>query len=93
MAKKNLQSIAAALQPAAETLPTQKPATSPKAEAPAVGEPTVQFSFGLRRSQRKQLARLAADSDQTMRALILKALKEKGLEVTDEDLLDLRKRN
>jgi hypothetical protein len=59
---------------------------------PAPVEPIVQFSFGLRKSQRKELQRLAADVDMTMRAFILDALKEKGLPVTEEDLLDLRKR-
>lgn len=94
MARKNLKSIATALQPAAEKLPTQKVLASPPptAETPAVAEPIVQFSFGLRRSQRKQLARLAADSDMTMRAFILNALKEKGLDVTSDDLLDLRRK-
>jgi hypothetical protein len=40
---------------------------------------------------RKQLDRLAADADMTMRAFVLHALKEKGLDVRDEDLVDLRK--
>ena len=93
MAKKNLQSIASALQPAADTLPTQNvPNPAAKAVKSATAEPIVQFSFGLRRTQRKQLARLAADEDMTMRAFILNALKEKGLEVSDEDLLDLRRK-
>ncbi|WP_299211996.1 hypothetical protein, partial [uncultured Tateyamaria sp.] len=94
MARKNLQSIASALQPAAENLPTQKdsaPSPAPP-ETPTMAEPIVQFSFGLRRSQRKQLARLAAEDDMTMRAFILNALKEKGLEVSSEDLLDLRRK-
>lgn len=94
MAKKNLRSIASALQPAADALPTQNVSSStPKAEPPADAEPVVQFSFGLRRSQRKNLARLAADADMTMRAFILNALKEKGLDVTSDDLLDLRRRS
>lgn len=94
MSKKNLRSIATALKPAAEQLPTQNVqiAAPPAAEIPAPSEPSVQFSFGLRKSQRKELARLAADEDMTMRAFILNALKEKGLTVTDDDLLDLRRR-
>jgi hypothetical protein len=54
-------------------------------------EPQVQFAFGLRKSLRKQLARLADDADLNMRASILNALKEKALDVTEADLLDLRK--
>lgn len=90
MTKKNLQGIAAALKPAAAQLPTQH--TTTPGSAANVGEPLVQFSFGLRRSLRKELQRLAADQDMTMRAFILDALKEKGLSVTDDDLLDLRKK-
>ena len=52
----------------------------------------MQFAFGLRKSLRKELARLAADADMTMRAFILDALKKKKLPVTEEDLADLRRR-
>jgi uncharacterized protein (DUF2461 family) len=45
----------------------------------------------MRRSLRRELRRLAADSEMTMRALVLGALRKKGLTVTDDDLLDLRK--
>ncbi len=38
-----------------------------------------------------QFDRLAADA-MTMRAFVLHALREKGLDVNDEDLVDLRKR-
>ena len=47
------------------------------------------FNFPL--SMRKQLARLASDADMTMRAFVLNALKEKGLSVREDDLIDLRK--
>jgi hypothetical protein len=88
-------------------LPTQKPTAQPVAvvaeqdtaptpprpvaAAPASTEETVQFSFGLRKSQRRQLAQLAGDADMTVRAFILDALKAKGLDVKPEDLDDLRK--
>lgn len=95
MAKKDLRSVAAALTPVAETLPTQRvaepAAQAPKAK-PASTEEVVQFSFGLRKSQRKELRRLAEDADMTVRAFILDALKGRGLTVNEEDLLDLRKR-
>lgn len=94
MSKKDLRSVAASLTSVASSYPTQKVAVPPAADAEpaAPAEPIVQFSFGLRKSQRKELQRLASDADMTMRAFILDALKEKGLSVTDEDLLDLRKR-
>jgi hypothetical protein len=91
---KNLQSVAASLGHVASKYPSQHvPPPQPPAqpEAPPAGEGTVQFSFGLRKSLRKELKRLAEDADMTMRSFVLKALKEKGLSVTDDDLLDLRK--
>jgi hypothetical protein len=45
----------------------------------------------MRKELRKQLARLASDTDMTMRAFVLNALKEKGLSVREDDLVDLRK--
>ena len=90
MAKKDLRSVAASLTAVAASYPTQNVQSS---ERPAeTAEPIVQFSFGLRKSLRRELQHLAADADMTMRAFILDALKEKGLSVTDEDLLDLRRK-
>lgn len=94
MTKKNMQSIVTALTPMAGTLPTQRPQpvqAVPKLAPASANEPLVQFSFSLRKSQRKQLARLASDEDVPMRAFILEALREKGLDVTEDDLRDLRK--
>jgi len=97
MVKKDLRSVAASLSSVAASLPTQHIAVVPSVVAtdrPASRsmEPIVQFSFGLRKSQRRELQRLAADADMTMRAFILNALKEKGLPVTEDDLLDLRRK-
>jgi hypothetical protein len=90
MSKKNLQSVTASLTDLAATMPSQKPLSVVR--GPAVPtEPLVQFSFSMRRSLRRELDRLAADADMTMRSFVLGALKEKGLAVTDDDLLDLRK--
>jgi hypothetical protein len=87
--KKNLQSITASLGDLAATMPTQRPmSVVPRA---VHSEPLVQFSFSMRRSLRKELDQLALANDTTMRAFVLSALKEKGLSVTDDDLLDLRK--
>lgn len=54
-------------------------------------EPTSQFSFSLRKSLRTELSIRASESDITMRGLVLLALREYGLSVTDEDLVDRRK--
>jgi hypothetical protein len=46
--------------------------------------------FYLRKSQRLQIAQLAAEADMPMRSFILTALRSKGLAVLDEDLVDRR---
>jgi hypothetical protein len=101
MKSKNLQSVTGSLSDLAATMPTQRPlsivmpggeaAPQPVTTRATPSEPLAQFSFSMRRSLRRELDRLAADSDVTMRAFVLDALKAKGLAVTDDDLLDLRK--
>jgi hypothetical protein len=88
MMKKNLQSVAASLGDLAATMPTQKPLLVVRS---APSEPLVQFSMRMRKSLRRELDRLAIDHDTTMQAFVLSALRDKGLSVTDDDLLDLRK--
>ena len=51
----------------------------------------VQFTMRMRKSLRRELDRLAIDNDTTMQAFVLSALRDRGLSVTDDDLLDLRK--
>ena len=101
MGKKSLENVTADLSALAAAMPTQRPAVPPRvlppqpqrstAQRKCAIEPLIQFSFSLRKSLRKELARLASDADMTMQAFILSALKEKGLTVTDEDLVDRRK--
>ena len=91
MTKKDLRSVAASLSAVAAHLPTQN-VHAITTSRPAPAETVVQFSFGLRKSQRREFQQLAADADMTMRAFILDALKAKGLTVTAEDLLDLRRK-
>lgn len=96
MAKKDLASVQANLAELAGTMPTQAaPARAGKGarQAPAApSEELTQFSLSLRKSLRKELTQLAVDADMTMRAFVLMALKEKGLSVSNEDLVDRRKR-
>jgi hypothetical protein len=93
MSKKDLASVTADLSALAQMMPTQRPAvaepTALRVVAPT--EEMIQFSLSLRKSLRKQLARLADDADMTMRAFVLDALKAKGLDVRRDDLADLRK--
>ena len=92
MAKKDLRNVAASLSAVAAQLPTQNVHSIVAPRPSPTEEPVVQFSFGLRKSQRRELQRLASDADMTMRAFILDALKAKGLTVTADDLLDLRRK-
>jgi hypothetical protein len=79
-----------ALASLAKDYPTQRAPSKPVSRA-GEGEPVIQFSLSLRKSLRKQLMLLASDADMTMRAFVLHALKDKGLDVQPDDLLDLRK--
>jgi hypothetical protein len=104
--KKHLASLETDLAALAQQLPSQNvPAANqgghkrhPAAEVKETPEsmpeeePVIQFSLSLRESLRKQLAQLALESDCTMRAFVLNALKDKGLNVTGADLIDRRKR-
>jgi hypothetical protein len=93
MSKKDLASVTADLSALAQTMPTQRLAIPEplalKAVVPA--EEITQFSLSLRKGLRKQLARLADETDMTMRAFVLDALRAKGLDVRPDDLADLRK--
>jgi hypothetical protein len=105
MSKKDLARVTTDLSALASMMPTQRPAAAPEPEpqvlrvalAPPApkpkgqGEEITQFSLSLRKDLRKQLARLADDADMTMRAFVLNALKDKGLDVRADDLADLRK--
>ncbi len=94
MSKKDLASVTADLSALASMMPTQRPGFSEPLALRVVaapGEEVIQFSLSLRKSLRKQLARLADEADMTMRAFVLDALKAKGLDVQPDDLLDLRK--
>ena len=101
MSKKDLASVTTDLSALASMMPTQRPAASPESQALKVvppapkpkgqGEEVTQFSLSLRKDLRKQLARLADDADMTMRAFVLNALRDKGLDVRPDDLADLRK--
>jgi hypothetical protein len=77
--------------PTAPPAPDQTAADEPKPRTSKKQEEIIQFSMGLRKSLRKQLARVASDADMTMRAFVLHALKDKGISVREDDLLDLRK--
>ncbi|MFV2089368.1 MAG: hypothetical protein ACC642_01820 [Pseudomonadales bacterium] len=55
-------------------------------------EPISQFTLKLRESLHRELARKAFNSGMTMRGFIMSALKKAGLNVTDVDLVDRRRR-
>ena len=94
--KKDLSAVHTNLSALARGMPTQRPADVPhvkRAKLTIVDEePSSQFTLKMRGSPHKELARLAFDSDMTMRGFIMNALKEKGLGVTEADLIDRRRR-
>ena len=74
----------------APDLPNNKPR---KATAHSTGEERAsQFTLKMRESLHKELARLAFEADMTMRGFIMNALQAQGLSVTEEDLVDRRRR-
>jgi hypothetical protein len=66
--------------------PTRKPPPTESQEA------TSQFTLKLRESLHRELARKAFNSGMTMRGFIMHALKKAGLNVTEIDLVDRRRR-
>lgn len=69
---------------------TEQGSEEPKPK-PVVSERRAQYLLKMRTAQRRQLVKLAAMEDMTIRGFILNALKEKGLDVTEEDTIDLRR--
>ncbi len=66
---------------------------SPRARPTAPSQETAsQFTLKMRKSLHRELARMAFDANMTMRGFIMKALKSKGLSVTEADLVDRRRR-
>lgn len=57
--------------------------------AKASSEMTVQFKVSP--ELKKEIHRSALERDETVRSFILKALKDRGITVSDDDLVDRRK--
>ncbi len=62
----------------------------PKPKAP-ISDRNAQYLLNMRAEQRRQLTKLAVLDDKTIRGFILAALADKGLDVTEEDMVDLRR--
>ena len=60
--------------------------------APERGERQSQVTLQMRESLHNELVRKAFDSGMTMRGYIMRALKRSGLNVTEADLVDRRRR-
>lgn len=56
------------------------------------GERVSQVTLQMRESLHRDLARKAFESGMTMRGFIMNALKKAGLKVTDQDMVDRRRR-
>jgi len=63
-----------------------------KSSAADTGEGVSQVTLKMRESLHRELARLAFESDMTMRGYIMNALKSKGLNVRQVDLVDRRRK-
>ncbi len=57
------------------------------------GERQSQVTLQMRQSLHRELARKAFESGMTMRGYIMRALQKAGLDVTDADLIDRRRRD
>ena len=56
-------------------------------------EPRVQFTLQMRASLHRELAQRALASGMTLRGYIMNALRKSGLKVTENDLVDRRRRD
>ena len=63
-----------------------------KSSAVEASEGLSQVTLKMRESLHRELARLAFESDMTMRGYIMNALKSKGLNVLQVDLVDRRRK-
>ncbi|MEQ8689681.1 MAG: hypothetical protein RIC89_02440 [Pseudomonadales bacterium] len=67
--------------------------TSAAKRAGRSAERQSQFTLQMRESLRQELARRALESGMTMRGFIMNALRKAGLNVTEDDLVDRRRRD
>jgi hypothetical protein len=74
---------------AAPPPPLPRPAAPP---APAAQDREVPLQITIPRRVRRQLDRLAFEREETLRAVILRAVRSLGVEVSDDDLKDRRGR-
>jgi hypothetical protein len=74
---------------AAPPPPLPRPAVPP---APAAQDREVPLQITIPRRVRRQLDRLAFEREETLRAVILRAVRSLGVEVSDDDLKDRRGR-
>jgi hypothetical protein len=74
---------------AAPPPPLPRPAALP---APATQDREVPLQITIPRRVRRQLDRLAFEREETLRAVILRAVRSLGVEVSDDDLKDRRGR-
>ena len=91
---KKLASLMDAVPPAlvaeaAPPLPLSRPAARP---APPTQDREVPLQITIPRRIRRQLDRLAFEREETLRAVILRAVRSLGVEVSDDDLKDRRGR-
>lgn len=70
---------------------SQRKARKNKEISAGVPEEMAQCNIEMRKTLKKQLAFLALENDMTIQAFLLSALKDKGLDVSEADLIDKRR--
>ncbi len=99
---KNLKNVTTDLAALAAPLPTQHvvdrapkaaiTTKTPQRKPKAAWEREVQFSLSLPESARRQLAVKSTEADMTMRGFILDALRGKGIEISEDEIRDARRK-
>jgi hypothetical protein len=92
---KKLASLMDAVPPALVAAAAASPPPLPRPaapSAPAAQDREVPLQITIPRRVRRQLDRLAFEREETLRAVILRAVRSLGVEVSDDDLKDRRGR-
>jgi hypothetical protein len=89
---KKLASLMDAVPPAVVVVDAPPPPAPPRPETVVADDREVALQITIPRRVRRQLDRLAFEREETLRAVILRAVRGLGVEVDDDELKDKRGR-
>jgi hypothetical protein len=89
---KKLASLMDAVPPAVVVVDAPPPPAPPRPEVAVADDREVTLQITIPRRVRRQLDRLAFEREETLRAVILRAVRSLGVEVDDDELKDKRGR-